>query len=155
MINEHQISIDSTEDIQTMISKARKSGIVYDYYNAVIYLRGSADSVIEVDRRLKDLYVVAQGPADVHVLDGASVIAEGAAVVRAYGRSHVTARERSTVYAYDEALVTLEDCSTAHVLSGDVDIVACGDSRVRVPEEYAEDIRKWAELRDNATIIPR
>ena len=136
-----------------MLAEAKRRGIAYDYYNTCIYLRGSADSVIEVGRRLKGLYVVAQGPADVHVLDGASVIAEGATVVRAYGRSLVTARERSTVYAYDGALVTLEDCSTAHVLSGDVDIVACGDSRVRVPEEYAEDILEWAEIWDNATII--
>lgn len=153
MINEYQVVINSTEDIPRALSAARKSGIVYDYYNTVIYLRGSSGSVIEVDRRLKGLYVVAQGPADVHVLDEASVIAEGKAVVRVYGKSLVTAREQSTVYAYDSALVTLEDYSRAHILSGDVDIVACDDSQVLIPDEYGDEVREWARLRDDATIV--
>ena len=153
MVNEYQIILNSTEDIQKELSKAEESGVVYDYYNAVIYVRGTPRSRIDVGRDLEGLYVVAQGPAEVRTLDRVSVIAEGEVLVRAHGGSCVTARDRSTVYAYDSALVTLEDHSTAHALSGDVDITACGDSRILVAEEYADDIREWAELRDNATVV--
>lgn len=50
MVNEYSIVINSTDDVEKAMSEAKKSGVVYDYYNAVFYLRGSRGSAIEVDR---------------------------------------------------------------------------------------------------------
>lgn len=153
MVNEYQIIINSTEDIQKELSKAEESGIVYDYYNAVIYLRGSEGSVIEVGRSLKGLYVVAQGPAEVRVTGGSSVMAEGSTTVHAYEISHVIARGHSTVFAYDEALVDLEDSSTCHLISPEAEVLAADDSRVILPKGGDIDPEDWwVELRDNAAI---
>lgn len=153
MINEYQITIDSTDDISKMLSEAKRQGIIYDYYNACIYLRGASGTSIEVGKELRGLYVVATGPAVVHARENASIIAENSAVVHAHGRTYVKARERSQVYAHEESIVDLEEGAVAYVDSDDVEILANDDSRAYLPADGEPGAGACAEALDNAEIV--
>lgn len=153
MVNEYQITINSTDDISRMLAEAERLGIAYDYYNACIYLRGASGTSIDVGEALKGLYVVAEGAAIVHVREGASVIAEGSATVHVHDDSSTVARSRATVYAHDSALVTLEDQSSAYVTSDDVEVLAQDDSTVYLPAERSAGADPIVELRDSAEVI--
>ena len=152
MINEHQITINSTSDISEILDSAERRGIRFDYFNACIYLRGSEGSSIEVGRALKGLYVVACGPATVHVREGASVIAEGRATVHVYAGAYVRASDRATVHAYETALVDLDGEATAHVASDDVEVLAREDSLVYLPAEGLPGAQAYVDLWDSAKI---
>lgn len=153
MINEYQITINSTDDISKMLADAERRGILYDYYNACIYLRGGSGTSIEVGSELRGLYVVALGPAVVHAGEGVSIIAENSATVHAHERVYVNARERSRVYAHEGSIVDLKDEAVAYIDSDDVEVLATDDSIAYLPAEGAPGAEACAEALDNAKII--
>lgn len=153
MINEYQITINSTDDISKMLADAERRGILYDYYNACIYLLGGSGTSIEVGSELRGLYVVASGPAAVHAGEGASIIAENSVTVHARGRAYVKARDHSQVYAHEESIVDLEDRAVVYIDSDDVEVLATDDSIAYLPAEGAPGAEACAEAIDNAKII--
>lgn len=153
MVNEYTIVLNSTEDIQRMMSEAEKSGIVHDYFNTVVYLRGYDESPIEVGRDLLNLYVVAQGPSPVHIRQGVSVLAEGGATAYVYDGSYVNAKGRTTVHAYGKAIVTLEDEAVAYIMSDDVSGQASDNARVFLPEAGRPGAEAFVELEGHAEIV--
>ena len=135
MINQYCYTINSTRDIAEVLEDAGQKGISLTYFNSVFDLRGEAGRPIVVDSSLKDLFVVARGPAPVWVLGepGVAVRARESSTVYATGSGYVDARDTATVYAYDCALVDVRDRASVYVASDDVDIDAAGYSTSYLP----------------------
>lgn len=140
MINEYQITIDSNDAISEMLAEAKRRGISYDYYNACIYLRGASGTSIEVGKELRGLYVVATGPAVVHVRENDSIIAEDSA----------------TVHAYDRATVAVNMEASVYVASDDVAVESWGDStKVYLPAEGSAGANPHLRVEGDAKVIIR
>ena len=122
MENEYYYEVESTEDISKALKEAESAGVTLNYFNAVFLLRGEAGRPISVDTSLRNLYVVARGPAPVRASGEALVVAEESAIVYATDSSAVVARGHATVYAYDQALVDAYDDASVLVFSDDVDL---------------------------------
>lgn len=153
MKNQYEYTINSTDDIRRALEEAEREGYELTHSTARFDLRGTADSSISVDSPLKDLYVVAHGPAPVYVLDDVTVIAEDSAVVYAMEDSLVDAYDSAIVYAYDRSGVDVSMDSSVHVESDDVIVNAFGDAKVYLSAPGAEGSRATVNVHDGANLI--
>lgn len=153
MKNQYEYTINSTDDISRALEEAERMGYELTHYTARFDLRGQAGVPIYVDSSLKDLHVVAHGPAPVYVSDGATVIAEDASAVYATGDGLVDAYDSATVYAYDRSEVAVSGDASVYVASGDVIVNAFGDAKVYLPDPRVVGSRASVNVTGSSNLI--
>lgn len=153
MKDQYEYTINSTYDIARALEEAELAGYELTHYTSRFDLRGQAGVPISVDSSLKDLHVVAHGPAPVYVSGGATVIAEDASVVYASGDGLVDAYDSATVYAYDSSEVAVSGNASVHVASDDVIVNAFGDATVYLPAQRVAGSRALVNATDGANLL--
>lgn len=153
MKDQYEYTINSTDDISRALAEAEREGYELTHYTARFDLRGKAGVPISVDDSLKDLHVVAHGPAPVYVSDGVTVIAEDSATVYATEDGLVDAYDSATVYAYDRSEVDVSGDASVYIASDDVIVNAFGDAKVYLPAPGTPGSRATINVLDGANLI--
>lgn len=154
MKDQYKYTINSTDDIRRALAEAEQEGYELTHYTARFDLRGQVGVPISVDSSLKDLHVVAHGPAPVYVSGKAvTVIAEKFSTVYAAGGSVVDAYDSASVYAYDRSAVDVGEDSAVYVASDDVIVNAFGNAKVYLPAPGVAGARATVNILDSANLI--
>lgn len=155
MKDQYTWTINTTQDLNRALAEADREGYKLTFYNSRFDLRGDRGTPVSVDGRLKNLYVVAHGPAPVYVEGGAVVQALDSSVAYASDGGVVDAYNTATVYAYDDAQVDVSMDASVYAVSDDVDINAYGSSRVYLPSEGTAGSNASVHLHNSAAEIIR
>lgn len=137
------------------MAAAERGGYSLNFYNSIFLILGEAGRSISVDDSLRDLHVIARGPASVLVSGEGEVTvrAEKNAVVYAMAGSLVDAYDSATVYAYDRAQVAVSMDAAVYIASDDVDVEAFGNSKVYLPAEGIAGANPSLRLEDASKVI--
>lgn len=153
MKDQYPWTINSTQDINRALAEADRAGYELTFYTSRFDLRGKPGVPISVDGRLKNLHVIAHGPASVYVEEGATVEALESSVIYVGSGGTVDAYDSATVYAYDDASVSLSMNASAYVSSDDVDVEAYGNSRTYLPSDGTPGSKASVSLNDSASEV--